>query len=32
MPRAEAVLDAAMASLNDAKQERERRRRVWLSA
>ncbi len=29
---AEAVLEAAMASLNTAKQERERRRRMWLSA
>lgn len=32
MARAELVLEAAMASLNDAKQERERRRRMWLSA
>lgn len=32
MTQAEAVLDAAMASLNTAKQERERRRRMWLSA
>lgn len=30
--RAEAVLEAAVASLNQAKQERERRRRMWLSA
>jgi diguanylate cyclase (GGDEF)-like protein len=30
--QAEAVLSAAMASLNQAKQERERRRRMWLSA
>jgi diguanylate cyclase (GGDEF)-like protein len=28
----EAVLDSAMASLSQAKQERERRRRMWLSA
>jgi len=32
MTQAEAVLEAAMASLNTAKQERERRRRMWLSA
>lgn len=32
MTRAEAVLEAAMGSLNTAKQERERRRRMWLSA
>jgi diguanylate cyclase (GGDEF)-like protein len=32
MTHAEAVLEAAMASLNTAKQERERRRRMWLSA
>lgn len=32
MVRPEAVLEAAMASLNQAKQERERRRRLWLSA
>jgi diguanylate cyclase (GGDEF)-like protein len=32
MTRAEAVLEAAIASLNAAKQERERRRRMWLSA
>jgi diguanylate cyclase (GGDEF)-like protein len=32
MARAEAVLEQAMASLNTAKQERERRRRMWLSA
>ena len=32
MTRAEAVLEAAMASLNQAKQDRERRRRMWLSA
>jgi diguanylate cyclase (GGDEF)-like protein len=30
--RAEALLEAAMASLDHAKQERERRRRMWLSA
>lgn len=30
--KAEVVLDAAMASLSQAKQERERRRRMWLSA
>ncbi len=30
--RPEAVLDAAMENLNQAKQERERRRRMWLSA
>jgi diguanylate cyclase (GGDEF)-like protein len=30
--RADQVLEAAMASLNQAKQERERRRRMWLSA
>ncbi len=30
--RAEALLEAAMASLNHAKQDRERRRRLWLSA
>lgn len=32
MVRAEQVLEAAMANLNDAKQDRERRRRMWLSA
>lgn len=32
MTQAEAVLEAAMGSLNQAKQERERRRRTWLSA
>jgi diguanylate cyclase (GGDEF)-like protein len=32
MSQAEAVLQAAMASLNEAKQERERRRRMWLTA
>jgi diguanylate cyclase (GGDEF)-like protein len=32
MTQAEAVLEEAMASLNTAKQERERRRRMWLSA
>jgi diguanylate cyclase (GGDEF)-like protein len=32
MVRAEHVLEAAMADLNTAKQERERRRRMWLSA
>jgi diguanylate cyclase (GGDEF)-like protein len=32
MVRSELVLEAAMASLNQAKQERERRRRLWLSA
>jgi diguanylate cyclase (GGDEF)-like protein len=32
MVRPELVLEAAMASLNQAKQERERRRRLWLSA
>lgn len=32
MAASEAVLDAAMASLGQAKQERERRRRMWLSA
>ena len=32
MIRAEAVLEQAMASLTAAKQERERRRRMWLSA
>jgi len=32
MTRAEMVLEAAMASLDHAKQERERRRRMWLSA
>ncbi len=32
MTRAEAVLESAMASLSDAKQERERRRRMWLTA
>ena len=32
MVRSEAVLEAAMASLNQAKQDRERRRRMWLSA
>ena len=32
MSRAELVLEGAMTSLNDAKQERERRRRMWLSA
>lgn len=32
MIRSELVLEAAMASLNQAKQERERRRRLWLSA
>ncbi|MDP9238883.1 MAG: GGDEF domain-containing protein [Chloroflexota bacterium] len=32
MFRPEQVLEAAMASLNQAKQERERRRRLWLSA
>jgi len=32
MSQSEAVLEAAMASLNQAKQERERRRRMWLSA
>jgi diguanylate cyclase (GGDEF)-like protein len=30
--RPEAVLESAMAALNQAKQERERRRRMWLSA
>ncbi|MBI2723523.1 MAG: GGDEF domain-containing protein [Chloroflexi bacterium] len=30
--RAEGVLESAMASLNQAKQDRERRRRMWLSA
>lgn len=30
--RADDVLDTAMASLNQAKQDRERRRRMWLSA
>ena len=32
MTRSEAVLEAAMESLNEAKQERERRRRMWLTA
>lgn len=32
MTRAEAVLEAAMSSLSEAKQERERRRRMWLTA
>jgi diguanylate cyclase (GGDEF)-like protein len=32
MMQSEAVLEAGMASLNQAKQERERRRRMWLSA
>jgi diguanylate cyclase (GGDEF)-like protein len=32
MTQADAVLEEAMASLNTAKQERERRRRMWLSA
>ncbi len=32
MARAEVLLEAAMASLDHAKQERERRRRMWLSA
>ena len=32
MVRAEAVLEQAMASLTSAKQDRERRRRMWLSA
>lgn len=32
MARAEAVLEQAMASLTAAKQDRERRRRMWLSA
>jgi hypothetical protein len=32
MTQAETVLEEAMASLNTAKQERERRRRMWLSA
>ena len=32
MSAAEQLLEAAMASLNGAKQERERRRRTWLSA
>ena len=32
MTRAEAVLEAAMNSLSEAKQERERRRRMWLAA
>jgi diguanylate cyclase (GGDEF)-like protein len=32
MARSEAVLEAAMSSLSQAKQERERRRRMWLSA
>lgn len=32
MTRSEAVFEAAMESLNEAKQERERRRRMWLSA
>lgn len=32
MTKAENVLEAAMGSLNTAKQERERRRRMWLSA
>ncbi len=32
MARAELVLEGAMESLNDAKAERERRRRMWLSA
>jgi diguanylate cyclase (GGDEF)-like protein len=32
MTRADMVLEAAMGSLNQAKQERERRRRMWLSA
>ena len=32
MTRSEAVFEAAMDSLNEAKEERERRRRMWLSA
>jgi diguanylate cyclase (GGDEF)-like protein len=32
MTAAEAVLESAMESLNHAKQDRERRRRTWLSA
>ncbi|HYM14013.1 MAG TPA: diguanylate cyclase, partial [Dehalococcoidia bacterium] len=32
MTEADAVLEQAMGSLNTAKQERERRRRMWLSA
>lgn len=32
MQQADAVLEAAMSSLNEAKRERERRRRSWLSA
>jgi diguanylate cyclase (GGDEF)-like protein len=32
MAKPELVLEAAMASLNQAKQERERRRRLWLAA
>jgi hypothetical protein len=32
MMDASAVLESAMESLNDAKQDRERRRRTWLSA
>jgi diguanylate cyclase (GGDEF)-like protein len=32
MTKADAVLEAAMASLTQAKQDRERRRRTWLSA
>jgi hypothetical protein len=32
MPAPDAVLASAMADLNAAKQERERRRRMWLSA
>jgi diguanylate cyclase (GGDEF)-like protein len=32
MTRPDAVLDAAMSSLSQAKQERDRRRRMWLSA
>ncbi|MEX2245949.1 MAG: GGDEF domain-containing protein [Dehalococcoidia bacterium] len=32
MAQAEAVLEAAMASLDSAKRERERRRRLWLTA
>jgi hypothetical protein len=32
MSLADGVMDAAMTNLNQAKQERERRRRMWLTA